>query len=124
MRIHLLHLFAAAMASATACGGPPPTGQATDPHGSQTFAAAPTDAAPPPPAPVDRGCIADAAAEQACAARGAGFAYQPEPYIYCSGVAPRPEDEQAEFARIRNSPCQCVDLQAVAQRREACSRVP
>ena len=111
------------MALAIGCGGPPPTGQGTDSHVTPPVEVQARTDAGAPPAP-DRGCIADPAAEKACAARGSGFAYQPQPYIYCSGVAPRPEDEAAQHERIRNSPCQCVDLQAVAQQREQCSRIP
>lgn len=69
-------------------------------------------------------CVYSAADEAACAARGSGYQYAPEPYVYCSGVAPQPETEQAEFRRIRTSPCSCNDIAAVAQRRAHCARMP
>ncbi len=69
------------------------------------------------------GCVPDEAARQQCQGK-AGFTYGPQPYVYCRGVAPNPEEEQQRRERIRNSPCECFDVAAVQKRRDACSRVP
>ena len=65
-----------------------------------------------------------ARAATTCHARGKGFSYGPQPYIYCSGVAPQPGEQEAEWARVAASPCACNDDGAIAEQRRQCSMVP
>jgi len=95
----------------TACGGSSPKPEHGG-SGSGTGSA------------VDPGCVYDDAANHACDAKGAGFSYGPQPYIYCSGVPPRPGEEEAERERIRKSPCTCNDAAEIAKQRQECSKVP
>lgn len=80
------------------------------------------DAAPPPPDPNQR-CIPNPRARTECDGK-ANFAYGPQPYVYCKGVAPDPNEEAKIYEQIRNSPCVCFDLIAVQKRRQMCSRIP
>jgi hypothetical protein len=92
----------------------------------------PIDAAPPPDAEVvfappdaaPPNCKIDAAAQQACVAKGAGFAYGPAPVFWCSGVAPPRNWQRDAAAKVKRSPCECTDLAAVQQHRESCASRP
>lgn len=71
----------------------------------------------------DRRCIHNEKALQWCRGRR-GFAYGPRPLIYCRGLAPRPGELEKYYEAIRNSPCVCNDLPAIAKRWEKCGRRP
>jgi hypothetical protein len=70
-------------------------------------------------------CISDPVAEDACIARGAGFAYGPPPFIYCSGVAANTGALAQQHARAQQTqPCVCNNLRGIEQQRAQCSMVP
>jgi hypothetical protein len=102
------------------------------PHVADAAPMAPIDAAPPPDAeivypPPDAApprCKIDATAQQACAAKGAGFAYGPTPVFWCSGMAPPPNWQRDAATKAGRSPCVCNDLAAVQQRRDSCGKRP
>ncbi|MEZ4367560.1 MAG: hypothetical protein R2939_14975 [Kofleriaceae bacterium] len=116
----------AALLAASGCGRG--TGGTTAPAPSAVADAAPArvvDAARPDPAALDElACVASAADAAVCAARGPGFTYGPEPYIYCGGIPPQPGDRERALERSRTSPCLCNDDAALAAHREMCMRVP
>ena len=69
-------------------------------------------------------CIYDERARRRCNGRGSGFDYGPEPYIYCRGIPPEPDDHARFDAEMRTRRCVCNNAAEIAERRLACSQIP
>jgi hypothetical protein len=73
---------------------------------------------------VDLGCVQDAAAQEACGAKGSAFVYRADPPPNCPGTDPGPEAMRQEAEARRKEPCVCIE-DAIAKQREAeCANTP
>ena len=72
----------------------------------------------------DAECLYDEDELRACRRQGRHFYYGPIPYVYCSGVAPDPDESTRHSTLARSSPCTCIDERALAERRALCAQVP
>ncbi len=127
-------LIGIAIAASFGCGSKP-SHTAGSPGSPANASPAVPDASPPEmtaqdstsqdaTASASAGCVYETHAARECAARGSGFSYGPTESSFCGGARPTMEEEQADWERIRNSPCVCRDLAALQKQREICSRIP